>query len=1859
MEAELQQCKATLAAEIEKSQKYQTEFGVQRAKFKELFLGVKSELEKQKEATLTAQKERDFLSSEVEGLKNMGNTPSMKTAQGGLLQQDAMNVKHVQMEEKYDKLKKECHRLKRQDEARRGDASSAELKIATLLQTIEIIKTERDEIKVARDVLEEKLINQNHHQRQTISHDDEKSDVTEKENVENQFSALSAELKKVTTELQITVEEKSATEQALLILQDSLTKASNDKMEGGLQSPDAQKQALERQLKDITITHVEQIKSIQDKLESARQNKDDVDLVCSQLKSTVQTLQSKLADTSSESKAIIDDLHDQLRIASSERDMQVEQRERVEQEKTILKAQLENFSSQIDAHEKHTEGLLRELDSVGGEKDTLKARLEDVKSMSKTNLDKSKSEIRDLTIQQKNASSESVYMKEELERVGREKNLLKTQLENAKAELDTLEIQLQDITFNSQVKIDGLECELRDLISQQDSELEQRAQRMVELERMGHEKETAEQSLRSVEGLLAESNSKIEGLSTRLASTTSEENEHIKELKAELERVVGEKENIEESSTLQVSRLHEQHEKQMHELITEVEQLKIKSSDLMDELRRAVEEKAIISETVRELEGVTDEHIISMGTLEGRMRSICAEKDQSIKHLEGLIRDAQVEMDATARDLAEKLEKIIGEKQTLQSSLRQSADFKLLSEHEIEKMKRQMDECDSQVQHGREELYGTLQEKEAMEISLKALQEIQTESISQIESLTRERCDLIAELSNVTQELESFKDELKCAQNDLLASTTDLKNATDKNEFVEARLNDVTVERDTYRERLGEEMLLNSEMQETLATQKRVDDESKSKIDELVRQLGSVRIDASDRSEELERELTCLREEKENIQSDLRILQAGHDQSEAQALTSETDGQVEGMHTRLAESKILTNNMTGNLEMTLAENPELETAICALESILDNVTTQVMELEKQVSDSVPITSVPPQQLDKDLGYAIQQGEINHLPLLNSTSQEKMEHLRVKLTNIATKTSTLEVLFPKVRAERDYLNQALRRQIDILTNTSSEVGYLHAATDVCITTPNMHERIDETIVVRNNNQEQIVNVNVTASSVGERTGGSMDTSISLVGTLHRIVGDLKVSRDKFEAELRTIEGELDSLRDEKDVLESQLKVAKTTQAELLQLGEELENEIERVSTGADDAGASDNVANTLIYTEVLSEIEQTVCEWSKEVKERFAVSDIVNGSSSGPLGNGDSSTRYVPDKRNINVCTNVNGVTDDESATQKIGHVLEGVTMSLELYIDRMQHLKDKANSVARDKEAMELTYKAEKESLAEELPKLKQRVEGLLCEEKLLREEISVYKNERCKYADENEKLSCELESLAMSIGDANDAHRVLVTSYDDLMIQFEQVKEHNNAAASESAHTKEELKNILKMKEHLVLEMSVKERENEGLAAKLRCEEDNIRLAEDAQLEWKTKFEGAVVEMDTLRTELQKRSDTITKLTGDLKTMETNSKKGPDISGDMRRQIADTRARLVDSEAKVEELRGMLKDASSRAELYDECKMELDELKVVYQEIVCVNEEILKSQSQAMNYTTAKHSELVTKIKEESESKLRSVVQEWESTVKEEGMRMNNEIKKQKHDWEKEREVLETRNLNLLRQVKALEKELLECQKLLETSTKLAKETNALRIALENEKRGRQEELHSIRSDMEDSEQRYADECESLRTQRDAVKAQLSTVRAKARGVIANMTEQINLEKKVAIDLEEQMKDMERRLKMEETVKTEYVLHSQSLEKKLSRVRERFETGLTWEVDDTVSSCRGCHEQFTPLKRKHHCRACGRIYCNPCSSVKTDPETGVQVRMCEKCHRHRSRMVKRFVTRVGDDTYKAREQIRSSTSKD
>lgn len=78
------------------------------------------------------------------------------------------------------------------------------------------------------------------------------------------------------------------------------------------------------------------------------------------------------------------------------------------------------------------------------------------------------------------------------------------------------------------------------------------------------------------------------------------------------------------------------------------------------------------------------------------------------------------------------------------------------------------------------------------------------------------------------------------------------------------------------------------------------------------------------------------------------------------------------------------------------------------------------------------------------------------------------------------------------------------------------------------------------------------------------------------------------------------------------------------------------------------------------------------------------------------------------------------------------------------------------------------------------------------------------------------------------------------------------------------------------------------------------------------------------------------------------------------------------------------------------------------------------------------------------------------------------------------------------------------------------------------------------------------------------------------------------------------------------------------------------------------WKANSSSNSCNSCSTPFSLFNRRHHCRHCGELFCDKCSSyeVRLDPGCnfhilGQKVRACDSCFD----MYKKFIDRTEDAT--------------
>ncbi|KAK7922105.1 hypothetical protein WMY93_009007 [Mugilogobius chulae] len=156
----------------------------------------------------------------------------------------------------------------------------------------------------------------------------------------------------------------------------------------------------------------------------------------------------------------------------------------------------------------------------------------------------------------------------------------------------------------------------------------------------------------------------------------------------------------------------------------------------------------------------------------------------------------------------------------------------------------------------------------------------------------------------------------------------------------------------------------------------------------------------------------------------------------------------------------------------------------------------------------------------------------------------------------------------------------------------------------------------------------------------------------------------------------------------------------------------------------------------------------------------------------------------------------------------------------------------------------------------------------------------------------------------------------------------------------------------------------------------------------------------------------------------------------------------------------------------------------------------------------------------------------------------------------------------------------------------------------DSLRLGLENELRTEREK----RQNLQKTVQREQDNSTELRTQLQQLQ-----------GLHAEMQ-----------DLKQEKQQLQQICEQQEQALQEMGLHLSQSKLKMEDFREvnKALKGHAWLKDDEATQCKQCQKEFSISRRKHHCRNCGDIYCNNCSSNELAlPSYPRPVRVCDMCH--------------------------------
>ncbi|XP_055971650.1 RUN and FYVE domain-containing protein 1 [Sorex fumeus] len=213
---------------------------------------------------------------------------------------------------------------------------------------------------------------------------------------------------------------------------------------------------------------------------------------------------------------------------------------------------------------------------------------------------------------------------------------------------------------------------------------------------------------------------------------------------------------------------------------------------------------------------------------------------------------------------------------------------------------------------------------------------------------------------------------------------------------------------------------------------------------------------------------------------------------------------------------------------------------------------------------------------------------------------------------------------------------------------------------------------------------------------------------------------------------------------------------------------------------------------------------------------------------------------------------------------------------------------------------------------------------------------------------------------------------------------------------------------------------------------------------------------------------------------------------------------------------------------------------------------------------------------------------------------------------------------------------IKALEdktSQVVSSMKQMEERLQLAEQA---RRGAEDRSQRLQQELGSRRGALERQLAQLQEQCSSLETelkaekeQRQGLQRELQHQREGAVRLQAELQELQALRKEMQ-ELQDEKEKLQKVCGEQEQALQEMGLHLSQSKLKMEDIKEvnKALKGHAWLKDDEATHCKQCDKEFSISRRKHHCRNCGHIFCNACSSNELAlPSYPKPVRVCDSCH--------------------------------
>ncbi len=884
---------------------------------------------------------------------------------------------------------------------------------------------------------------------------------------------------------------------------------------------------------------------------------------------------------------LLSKLQNQLQVLEDEKNNLESNYQQVSHEAVILDNELKEIREQINISESNVEKLHHELEVKEAELNDKNAEILDVKTLFKKRIDELSAELTEnkrLTILYTNASSlfmqkinlrrgydafkENYYVSRNESLQNRSKQMVQQlesefnkkidfiQLEkqNISSELDTIKARIADAEKNEErMQLDSTELteqlaakaeelnekesQLQMLKVEYDESLKKVSERDTEIEQLLTERALLESSLRELDN---GKNSEIEGLNTQVKSLSDE----ISEKNTKIATITGELESEKTLLSEQISKLNiekEQLEQERDRLSSELESSKLANDNNVDHISNLEKDLAVKSSEIEQIR-------IEKDTLESSLKFLESGKNSEIENIITQVR-------SLSDEISEKNNQIDAITSELDSE-------KTKSHQEITTLNSRLEILNAEKDQLEEE-------KTKLGLELDTVKEALSDS--------RDREDRIQIYSaELKEQLASKQEGLREKESELETLKVHHHESLSKLEEKDAEIEQLLSERESLESTLKEiELSKGSEIEALTDNVKRIHEQLSKVSDELSERNASV--DAI--TAELESEKVRFNDELSKLNTDLALLMSGKEQ-----LEKERDELLSDYQDSKAESEDYINQISSLEEHLTTKVSEIESLcdeikqkdneytdkISRIESDKADISSQFDEAKRNVNELESFKN----DLEKELAKRseIFDAEINSLKLgLNEKEElliQRIHGLKVEKEDYLEKIEKYQLEQKQYKAELQELQELEKKALEDVAKEIHNKELLK--NDMQDKMSEIYEKISDLEKELVDKQSSIVDLttNLTnTSSVAQdrleeltKVKNDLASAYTEVDNLHSEMDAFKGSTDELGRLNTDLCKQLDTLTNQKMVLEEKINILSAENSDHQSEIESLENKI---------------------------------------------------------------------------------------------------------------------------------------------------------------------------------------------------------------------------------------------------------------------------------------------------------------------------------------------------------------------------------------------------------------------------------------------------------------------------------------------------------------------------------------------------------------------------------------------------------------------------------------------------------------------------------------------------------------------------